>query len=192
MPRRSRKQITLTDPRAIRALSHPARVAVIDELYGGRVATSTELAELTGLTPSAMSYHLRAMERFGIVERDDSATDGRQRPWRAAGKGINVSALATPAQRAAVSLLVGSVLETQRKALEAYAAAESELLPEWREAVNADSGIGYLTAEETRELAEAMQRTVEPYRQSARRRRRNTRRVRFGFTVVPEVDRTRP
>ena len=52
----------LTDPRAIKALAHPARLAVIDELFAGRQLTATECAEIAGLSPSAMSYHLRALE----------------------------------------------------------------------------------------------------------------------------------
>ena len=60
--RRARAKVMLTDPRAIKALAHPARLAVIDELFAGRQLTATECAEIAGLSPSAMSYHLRALE----------------------------------------------------------------------------------------------------------------------------------
>ncbi|MDX6262847.1 MAG: hypothetical protein QOH84_4535, partial [Kribbellaceae bacterium] len=70
-----KKRVVLTDPRAIRALAHPARQRIIDELYSGRVLTATECAELAGLTPSATSYHLRALERWGIIERAEGSTD---------------------------------------------------------------------------------------------------------------------
>ena len=85
-----KKKVVLSDPRAIRAIAHPARQRIIDELYNGRVLTATECAELAGLTPSATSYHLRALERWGIVERADTSTDGRERPWRAAGGSLEV------------------------------------------------------------------------------------------------------
>ncbi|MEP7192844.1 MAG: helix-turn-helix domain-containing protein [Actinomycetota bacterium] len=78
--------LTLTDPRAIRAIAHEARQQVIDELYGGAVLTATEAAQLCGLSPSAMSYHLRALEKWGIVVRDDTSGDGRERPWRAGAR----------------------------------------------------------------------------------------------------------
>src|SRR5512146_2234938 len=80
--RRLKGDLTLEDPGALRALAHPARLAVVDELYQGNERTSSELAELTGLSPSAMSYHLRALERWGIVERGTPRSDGRERPWR--------------------------------------------------------------------------------------------------------------
>ena len=87
-----KKRLVLTDARAIRALAHPARQRIIDELYAGRVLTATECAELAGLTPSATSYHLRALERWGIVERADTSTDGRERPWRASAGSVVISA----------------------------------------------------------------------------------------------------
>lgn len=87
------RQIVVTDPKAIKALTHRARVLVIDELIGSRATrTATELAELTGLTPSAMSYHLRELERFGLVERvsppKGANSDGRERHWRAMGDSV--------------------------------------------------------------------------------------------------------
>ena len=81
---------TLSDPGAIRALAHPARLAVIEELYAGRELTATECAEIAGLSPSAMSYHLRSLEKAGIVERAELDGDGRERPWRAAGAYLQV------------------------------------------------------------------------------------------------------
>lgn len=48
-------------------------------------------ASLVELTPSATSHHLRALERWGVVERD-SSSDGRERPW-------DVYALVLPAKK---------------------------------------------------------------------------------------------
>lgn len=76
-----RNLLTLSEPGAFKAVAHPARYRIIEELYSGREMTATEAAELVGLTPSAMSYHLRALERYGLVERGQS-DDGRERPWR--------------------------------------------------------------------------------------------------------------
>lgn len=85
-----RRTLTLTDPRAIRVLAHEVRQQLLDEFSGGEVLTATEAARRCGITPSAMSYHLRAMERWGIVERVDSE-DGRERPWRLAADSIKIS-----------------------------------------------------------------------------------------------------
>jgi len=96
-----KKRVVITDARAIRALAHPARQRVIDELYNGKVLTATECAELAGLTPSAMSYHLRALEGWGIIERADESPDGRERPWRARAGSLMISSQSTGAGRIA-------------------------------------------------------------------------------------------
>ena len=117
--------LTLTDPKAIRALAHPARQRVIDELYSGAVLTATDAAALCGLTPSAMSYHLRALEKWGIVVRDQGTADGRERPWRATARNLHISGGAregssTVAAKAFASTFVAPLLED----LEAWAERE--------------------------------------------------------------------
>src|SRR6266436_393297 len=76
--------VTITDPRMMRALAHQARIAIWMHLGLHGPATATECAEIAGLSPSACSYHLRTLAKYGFVEEDpDSAADGRERPWRA-------------------------------------------------------------------------------------------------------------
>jgi DNA-binding transcriptional ArsR family regulator len=76
--------LRLTDPRMMRALAHPARLAILQHLGLDGPSTATECSAVAGLSPSACSYHLRALERYGFVEEDPaSAADGRHRPWRA-------------------------------------------------------------------------------------------------------------
>jgi DNA-binding transcriptional ArsR family regulator len=89
---RPEKKVEITDPKAIRALAHAARLEVISELYSTQVSrTATELAAQTGLTPSAMSYHLRALQKWGIVEPAATAGDARERRWRAAGSEFTIN-----------------------------------------------------------------------------------------------------
>src|SRR5699024_7483038 len=80
----------LDDHDRMRAVSHPARWRVLQELWNGSTLTSTEAAELAGLSPSAMSYHLRRLAALGLVEQAPSA-DGRERPWRATTEGLNMT-----------------------------------------------------------------------------------------------------
>ena len=42
MPKEQDGKIVLTDPRAIRALAHPARLAIIEALLPGEELTATE------------------------------------------------------------------------------------------------------------------------------------------------------
>lgn len=89
-PEADRSELRITDPRALRALAHPARQRVVTELYSGEVLTATEAARICDVTPSAMSYHLRALAAWGIVERVESG-DGRERPWRAVAESITIT-----------------------------------------------------------------------------------------------------
>ena len=87
---RQRSEIVITDPTSLRVLAHPARQRLLTELYAGEVLTATEAAELVNLTPSATSYHLRALEKAGMVVRDEATSDARQRPWRAAAESFSI------------------------------------------------------------------------------------------------------
>lgn len=103
-------EVVISDPREVRALAHPARITVLHHLYAGEVLTATECAALAGLTPSAMSYHLRSLERSGLIERADPAGDGRERPWRARGTSIRVDHGRSSTARAAEGHLLRQVL----------------------------------------------------------------------------------
>jgi DNA-binding transcriptional ArsR family regulator len=114
--------VEIKDANAIRALAHEARQQVINVLYSEqRAYTSTQLAELTGLTPSAMSYHLRALERWGVVQRAEGGSDARNRPWRAAGTDLRVSGdgEATDAARDALRSQVFGAIGQRARAVRA-------------------------------------------------------------------------
>ncbi|MDQ1293954.1 MAG: hypothetical protein QG608_1837 [Actinomycetota bacterium] len=109
-----RDVITLDDPRAIRALAHPARIAAVDHLFAGEVLTATECARIAGISPSAMSYHLRALERWGLIVRAEATGDGRERPWRAAARRIHVGGGRGASVRAAQDQLLSSLIDLLR------------------------------------------------------------------------------
>ena len=107
----------LTDPRAIKAISHPARFRVIEELYGGATLTATEAGELCGLSGSAMSYHMRLLERYGLIAADPSE-DGRERRWRKARPSLEFGALRrTPENSETADAVFGNALESIRRML---------------------------------------------------------------------------
>jgi DNA-binding transcriptional ArsR family regulator len=85
---RDEQRRQVTDPRELRALAHPLRLALLDHLVSFGEQTAARCAEAVGSTTSNCSYHLRALGRAGFVERADSA-DGRERPWRATSTGLS-------------------------------------------------------------------------------------------------------
>lgn len=187
--RRRDKPVVLADPRAIRALAHPARLTVLDRLYGGEVATSTELAKHAGLSPSAMSYHLRSLEKWGIVERAESAGDARERPWKARGSALQVSSTNPRATAAAETALVGTMLDAERRALAAFLQHQADEPVEWRDAVTIHSGQIVVTAGELSAVEKAVREVLDRHARTARRRpAAGARMVRFSVALVPVVE----
>src|SRR3984957_7980712 len=100
------KSIKLTDPETMRALAHPARRALWQHLLLEGPATATECAPVAALSPSACSYHLRQLARYGFVEEDQAAAaNGRERPWRAVVSSTTIEDLDDPVALMAARLL---------------------------------------------------------------------------------------
>lgn len=157
---RKRTTLTLTDPRAIRAIAHGARQQVIDELYSGSVLTATEAAQICGLSPSAMSYHLRALEKWGIVVRDDPSGDRRERPWRAGADDLSVGRVdgaSGASMRQAAHAVRSTFMVGLNKAVDSFVDKEPEA-----KSAQMSHGRLYLTDEEAaamnQELDELVQR----------------------------------
>ena len=91
------KRVKISDPERMKALAHPARMAVFDYLGARRIqgfdgATATEIAEVAGMTPSAMSYHLRTLAKAGFIEEAPSRGDARERMWRLSLHSFSIAA----------------------------------------------------------------------------------------------------
>ncbi|MFE7711001.1 ArsR/SmtB family transcription factor [Streptomyces sp. NPDC057486] len=80
--------IEITDPKAMRALAHPVRLAILERLQRHGPATATQLSPDVGATPSVTSWHLRHLAGFGLVRDAEAGTDRRERRWEAAAQGF--------------------------------------------------------------------------------------------------------
>lgn len=167
-PRRKRaeKTVEITDPKAIRALAHAARLEVISELYATQVShTATELAARTGLTPSAMSYHLRALQKWGIVAPAENAGDARERRWKAAGTDFTISGGSVASPEIAV---VDLELDAFRRRASAFAKARGERRQRGEAAeepasVVLASNLLYLTNQQRKELSDRIREVLREY-----------------------------
>src|SRR3954465_2528237 len=85
-------RMKVTDVRVLAALAHPARLAILHLLLTVGESTATQCSAVVGESPSSCSYHLRHLEKFGLVERveagSDDMVDGRTRRWRTVGTGF--------------------------------------------------------------------------------------------------------
>jgi DNA-binding transcriptional ArsR family regulator len=187
--------VVLSDASAVRALAHPARLVVIDALYAGRVLTATECAALAGTTPSAMSYHLRALEKYGLVKRAEGTGDARERPWVRAGDRLSIDLKGSEgagSALAAAGLLVQNsmAMDTERLLASMRSDAAAEATGEWKGTTQYARDQLVMTADEARELAAAVERLVAPYAWDKRGRTSPKGATNYSFSVVlaREVD----
>ncbi len=156
--------VTLDDPRKMRALAHPARLAILRHLAVEGPATATECASVAGLSPSACSYHLRSLARYGFVEEDRAAAgDGRERPWRAKVRQLKIDSGpdTPPAVRAAGQMLV----DTFRISVDEIRAAYEDRAEDYPEDWSFGSYYNdiYVTPEELTELREKVAELMNGY-----------------------------
>jgi DNA-binding transcriptional ArsR family regulator len=172
------------NPRSIRALAHPARLAIIDALATGEELTATQCAELTGLSPSATAYHLKFLERYGFAESAPPRPDRRERPWRATGRppAVNLDT-STPAGASATAAVAAALIDATRDIAAAFIEAGPAEPAEWRDAAALKNADLWLTVEEFQQVAEELGAVLEPYR--GRGRSAGSRRVRVTNVVVP-------
>src|SRR5215467_16066223 len=85
-PRTTTKSRKVTDVKELRALAHPLRLRLLEELVvndpATDTATATELAERVGESPANCSWHLRQLAKYGYIEEAPGGV-GRERRWRA-------------------------------------------------------------------------------------------------------------
>jgi DNA-binding transcriptional ArsR family regulator len=179
----------ITDPRIVKAMAHPHRLAALDELRTHGPMTATECARAVGTTPSAMSYHLRELARHGFVERAASAADGRERPWRAVPGALSLEfddPAFRPAAAAAFDSLTSTMLARVQQNLSDFAAREAAQPTSWQEVTSLSSAACWLTADEARELGALWDTFLERVRRrTAHDRPEGSRRVRAMSVVVP-------
>ncbi|HLQ55523.1 MAG TPA: helix-turn-helix domain-containing protein [Streptosporangiaceae bacterium] len=184
--------LQIDDPRMLRALAHPARIAILQHLALDGPATATECADVAGLSPSACSYHLRALARHGFVEEDRaSAADGRHRPWRA--RIISLSYGGGPeestAVRAAGRLLTESFQARFEEVRAEYFDRETDFSPEWRRAAGIGQNVLHVTADELETLRSQLRELLLRYlRLDPADRPAGAQRVHAMFDLVPWFD----
>jgi DNA-binding transcriptional ArsR family regulator len=187
---KGKNEVVIDDPRAMRALAHPARLEAIDRLYAGEVATATELAEGNDLSPSAMSYHLRELEKWGVIEREPAGGDGRERRWRAAGDGLQIGSdrQHSTAVTAAQMAVTGQILDRMRRSLDSFARVADEEPAPWRTAPSVTASNLLMTPAELRAFKADLRKLLDRYDAKRKDVPEQARRVRSLFAITPTVE----
>jgi DNA-binding MarR family transcriptional regulator len=154
----------LTDARTLRALAHPARIALYEELaYGGGAMTATELSKRIGETPTACSFHLRQMAKYGFVE-EAGGGKGRARPWRLTSFGWNIPAAHDPETQVAGDAVLRLSRERAFARYQRWQETKALHPREWLEAADDSDYLSYLTAEELQQVNQELHAVLEQFR----------------------------
>jgi DNA-binding MarR family transcriptional regulator len=168
MPAPNRRRVTDID--ALRILAHPIRYRLLAHLMAVGPQTASQCAAVVGETPSNCSYHLRELAKFGLVEREDAAEDGRERPWRSTATGWefragddDIDGGTDPVALAANLRLQHAGVDEEARIAHAAIDALPALDDPWREAT---MGMTYglrLTPDELVALGTAIDALIRPY-----------------------------
>jgi DNA-binding transcriptional ArsR family regulator len=184
--------IVVTNPRAMRALAHPVRLAILSSLQRHGPSTASRLSPDVGATPSVTSWHLRHLASFGLVR--DATTpgqDARERWWESSGSGFRFAAPreaddaeAASAYRALTERMFVQA-EAQRNAW--FHEVEPELAPRWRKLSGLANTRLVVTAAELAAIEERMEALLAPFVQrSSADAPRGSRGVRIQRFVMPD------
>lgn len=138
----------ITDARAMRALAHPLRVALMEAVRRDGEITATRAAELLGESPGNMSWHLQTLARYGFVEETGEGR-GRARPWRATSDSRRFdTSLGDPEGASASEALERTVIERTLDQMREWWSRRLTYPVKWRRAAFITEHIVYVTAEE--------------------------------------------
>jgi len=154
----------ITDPRTMRALAHPVRIALLEVLAREGQLTATRAAEILDESPGNMSWHLQTLAKYGYVEEAGDGK-GRSRPWRIASVSNRFRVTSEDLEfDAAGEALESTFTERAYARLREWWGRRASYPFAWRDAAFISDSLGYLTAEEMAELGEEIATLFGRYR----------------------------
>jgi Helix-turn-helix domain len=153
----------LSDPKAMRALAHPVRMALLELLAVAGTVTATQASEVLGESPANCAFHLRTLAKYGFVVEAGGGR-GRERPWTAAHRSITISAQDQKDPQAA--LAAGALSRFWLdwwidRARRAYGTSDPD--PAWERAKEWSSKARFLTPEEAEQVTLEVRQILARY-----------------------------
>ena len=149
----------LTDARAMRALAHPVRIALLEALVHAGTLTATQASELVGESPANCAFHLRTLAKYGYVVEAGGGR-GRERPWRRAHTELHItSEQEDPGAALAAEELGQFWLDTTLERARSMLSGRRVWPEEWRHTglLGESEYIAYMTPDEAREFEAEVQ-----------------------------------
>jgi DNA-binding transcriptional ArsR family regulator len=168
-------RMKITDVRVLAALAHPTRLAILHLLLTVGDSTATNCAAVVGDSPSSCSYHLRHLERFGLVERvvngPDDEVDGRTRRWRSVASGFDFGephSTGSPELIAATVALTSIGLDENIRLARHYLTHVADVPEAWQDVADFSTYALLVNVDELRQVLDSIDAIVRPLRGAAR------------------------
>jgi DNA-binding transcriptional ArsR family regulator len=131
---------------AVKALTHPLRLELLDLLRFEGPSTATQLGKRVGESSGSTSYHLRQLARHGFIE-EDAPRGGRERWWRYRERTVHVESDDQTSRT-----FLAELLSREAHAVERFLSRREPLPLEWEDASFFQSRALRLTADELEQL----------------------------------------
>ncbi len=177
----------------LRALAHPLRLQLLQVLHSEGPATASQLGRRLGESSGATSYHLRALNRAGMVEEAEQR-NGRERWWKRSPERLmipnSVPPEATDNERAELQAAHAQIesmfVERDEAALRRWMEVRYDRPLEWQDAQWIGNFRLWATAAEVRGFVEAVLSLAEPLRKASAAGESDREEVHFTFRVLPQ------
>lgn len=142
----------LSDPRLLRALAHPLRLALIEVLSVEGPQTATEAGQRLGESPASCSFHLRQLARYGFVEETGEGR-GRRRPWRMTQIGTTYTGRSADEEESAAAELLTEMLQARwLERWRRWRRTSRSYPPPWQDVGGSYESVWWVTPAELAEL----------------------------------------
>jgi DNA-binding transcriptional ArsR family regulator len=196
--------LLLTDPKMMRAMAHPLRLAILELFAVSETLTATQASEALGESPANCAFHLRTLGKYGVIEEAGGGR-GRERPWKEVSPTIRVSTTGLKDKQAELAATaLGQVTVDRWLSRIKDAFSKRDWPAEWEDASSAHESVVYLTPAETEAINDQILGIFKPYlsrRKSASGRPAGALPVEFDVfaflrrdlaALVPETDENDP
>lgn len=153
--------VEATGSMALRGIAHPMRVRLLGLLRVYGPSTATRLAQQTGESSAATSYHLRQLAAYGFIVEDPTLGRGRERWWRPVHRETVVGPLPDVAAHAEVAGYLRAVAASYAERMVTWVDGLTRLPTEWANAGNMSDWFLRLDPEAARRLADELRAVVE-------------------------------
>jgi len=148
----------------LRGIAHPLRVRLLNLLREDGPSTATRLAERTGESSGATSYHLRQLALYGFTEEDPGQTGGRERWWRATSRSTSLEGPTLRSSPAEAETYLRAVASEYADRVDRWLSGITALPDEWDAGATLSNWRLRLTAAESTRLLAELEAVIDRYR----------------------------